>query len=151
MASVNLILLEDVENLGLAGDNISVSPGYARNYLLPRGKATKATPGALRQVAARKQKIEARRKQDKEAAELIAAKIAETEISIPMQAADDEQLFGSVTERVIADAFAAQGIEFDHHKIQLPAHIKQLGMYEVEVQLHPEVEAKAKVWVVRAA
>ena len=110
MAQVKLILLDDVENLGLAGDEVTVSPGYARNYLLPRGLAAKATPGIMRIVASRKAQIAARRALELADAQALAAKLAEVEISIAMQATEDDQLFGSVTPRMIADELA--GLEF---------------------------------------
>ena len=149
MAQVKLILLDDVENLGLAGDEVSVSPGYARNYLLPRGLASKATPGIMRIVESRKAQIAARRAQELSDAQALAAKLAEVEISIAMQATEDDQLFGSVTARMIADELAAQGFQIEHSRIKLDPPIKLLGSYEVEVKLHAEVIAKVKVWVVR--
>ena len=96
MAQVSLILLDDVENLGLAGDEVHVAPGYARNFLLPRKLAAKATPGALRLVESRKAAIAARRAQELENAKALAAKLGEIELSIAMQATEDDQLFGSV-------------------------------------------------------
>jgi large subunit ribosomal protein L9 len=150
MASTKLILLEDVENLGLAGDEVSVAPGYARNYLLPKNLAAKASPGTLRQLAARKEKIEEQRKLEMEKSKVIAASIEKAEITIQMQASEDDQLFGSVTDRVIADKLNEMGIEVDHNQIKLENHIKELGMFDVPVKLHGNVTATAKVWVVRA-
>lgn len=150
MALVKLILLEDVENLGLAGDEVSVAPGYARNFLVPKGLAAKATAGTLRVLAARKEKIEAHRKQELEAARALAQKVAEADISIPMQAAGDDKLFGSVSARNIADKLAELGIHVDHLKFKLEEPIKQLGKFEIDVKLHHDVTAKVKVWVVRA-
>ena len=149
MAQVTLILLDDVENLGLAGDEVSVAPGYARNYLLPRGLAAKATPGILRLVESRKAQIAARRAQELADAKALAEKLAAVEISISMQATEDNQLFGSVTSRMIAEELAAQGYEIEHSRIKLDPPIKTLGSFEVEVKLHAEVIAKVKVWVVR--
>ena len=149
MASVKLILLEDVENLGLAGDEVKVAAGYARNYLLPKDLATQASPGALRRLAARKEQIEAARAKAVAAAEAMAAKINEAEVKITMQASEDDVLYGSVTDRVIADNLAAAGIEVDHNAIKLEDHIKELGSYEVPVKLHKDVSATVKVWVVR--
>jgi large subunit ribosomal protein L9 len=150
MANVKLILLEDVENLGLAGEEVNVAAGYARNFLLPRGLATKATKGTERMLAARKEKIEKQRAAELDAAKALAAKVAETEISIPMQASEDDQLFGSVTARSIAEKLAENGIEVDVQRIKLEEPIKTLGSYEVEVKLHADVAAVVKVWVVRA-
>ena len=149
MAQVKLILLDDVENLGLAGDEVTVSPGYARNYLLPRGLASKATPGIMRIVESRKAQIAARRAQELADAQALAAKLAEVEISIAMQATEDDQLFGSVTARMIADELAAQGYKIEHTRIRVEPPIKLLGSYEIDVKLHAEVTAKVKVWVVR--
>ena len=148
--AIELILLEDIEDLGKAGDKVNVAPGYARNYLLPQGLAEKITPGALRQIEARRERIEAKRKQELEAAQALAAKIEETEISIPMQAGDDEQLFGSVTTHLIADALKEQGIEVESRKIKLESPIKELGLFNIAIKVHSDVEAAAKVWVVRA-
>jgi large subunit ribosomal protein L9 len=148
--SVELILLEDVEQLGNPGDEISVAPGYARNYLIPKGLAKKLTPGALRQIASREERIVEKRKQDLENAQALAAKIAETDLTIQMQAGEDERLFGSVTSHIIADAFVEAGLEIEHQRINLEDPIKELGMFPVEIKLHKEVIATAKVWVVRA-
>ena len=148
MAHVKLILLDDVENLGLAGEEVQVAPGYARNYLLPRGLAAKATAGTLRLVESRKTLIAARRNQELADAKALAAKLACIELSIPMQATEDEQLFGSVTARMIAETLAAQGVTVDHSRIKLDP-IKTLGTFEVEAKLHSDVVATLKVWVVR--
>lgn len=149
MANVKLILLQDVEHLGLAGEEISVAAGYARNYLVPRKLASHSTPGALRVLAANKEKIEAKRRADLSAARELAEKIAEVEISIPVQASDDNRLFGSVTARTIADKLAENGFKIDYQRIQLEEPIKELGKYEVPVKLHGDVVANAKLWIVR--
>ncbi|UDQ99219.1 50S ribosomal protein L9 [Lentisphaerota bacterium WC36G] len=149
MASVKLILLEDVDNLGLAGQEVRVAAGYARNYLIPKDLATKASAGALRRIEARKEQIEAARKKALEAAEALAAKVNEAEVSITMQASEDNVLFGSVTARMIAEKLAEQDINVDHNAIKLDDHIKELGNYEVVVKLHSQVTATVKVWVVR--
>ena len=101
---MKLILLQDVEDLGLAGEEVHVAPGYARNFLIPKKLATVASTAALRQLAANKEKIEAKRKADLEIAQSVAEKINTTELVIPMQASDDNHLFGSVTERIICEA-----------------------------------------------
>ncbi|MBQ9804500.1 MAG: 50S ribosomal protein L9 [Lentisphaeria bacterium] len=149
MANVSLILLDDVENLGLAGDEVKVAPGYARNYLIPKKLAAKATPGTLRLIESRKAQIAARRAAELEAAKALAAKLAEVEISIAMQATEDDQLFGSVTPRMIADELTAQGFEIAHNRITLDPPINMLCSFEADVKLHSEVAAKVKIWVVR--
>lgn len=150
MANIKLVLIEDVENLGNSGDEVSVAPGYARNYLLPNGMATKATTGTLRMIASKKEKVEQNRKVEHENAKTLATKIAETEISIQMQASDDDQLFGSVNARNIAEKMAEAGIVVEYQRIKLDEPIKKLGMYTVDVKLHADVVANAKIWVVRA-
>lgn len=148
MAHVKLVLLDDVENLGLAGEEVNVAPGYARNYLLPRGLAAKATRGTLRLIESRKALIAARREQELVDAKALAAKLAGIELSIPMQATEDEQLFGSVTARTIAETLSAQGFAIDHNRVKTEP-IKTLGTFEVEVKLHHDVAATLKVWIIR--
>ena len=149
MAQVSLILLDDVENLGLAGDEVHVAPGYARNFLLPRTLAAKATPGALRLIESRKAAIAARRAQELADAKALAAKLGEVELSIAMQATEDDQLFGSVTSRMVADELAAKELKIEHSRITIEPPIKTLGSFEADVKLHAEVTAKVKIWVVR--
>jgi large subunit ribosomal protein L9 len=150
MPQVKLILLEDVEDLGLAGEEVNVAAGYARNYLLPRNLAAKATPGALRVLESRREKIEEQRAAELVKAKELIDKIAALEISIQMQASNDDQLFGSVTDRVIAEKMAELGVEIDHNRIKIAEPIKTLGEYTVEIKLHQDVATTAKVWVVRA-
>ncbi|OGV33431.1 MAG: 50S ribosomal protein L9 [Lentisphaerae bacterium GWF2_45_14] len=149
MASVKLILLEDVENVGLAGAEISVSSGYARNFLLPRKLAAKASPGALRAIEARRGKIEENRKVELAKASEMALKFANSEVVITMEAADDDQLYGAVNARMIAEKLAENGIEVPYQKIKLDKHIKQLGSFEVEAKLHPQIKTMIKVKVAR--
>ena len=149
MAQISLILLDDVEKLGLAGDEVHVAPGYARNYLIPQGLAAKVTPGMLRLIESRKAQIAERRAKALADAKEVAAKIGEIEISIAMQATEDDQLFGSVSARMVAEELAAQGYKIEHNRIIIEPAIKALGGYDVEVRLHAEVMAVVKVWVVR--
>ena len=148
--NVELILLQDVENLGLAGEKVSVAAGYARNYLIPRGLADKATPGVLRVLAANKEKIEAKRRDELVAAQATAAKLMETVIEIAMQASDDNQLFGSVTARNVADALVKAGFQIEHTRVLIESPIKSIGEVTVQVKLHHDVTADLKVNVVRA-
>ena len=145
---VTLILLDDVAKLGLAGEEVVVKAGYARNYLIPQGLAAKATPGILRVVESRKAMIAERRAKELADAKAMAEKMAEVEISITMQATNDDQLFGSVTARMIADELAKQGFAVEHTQVKVEP-IKTLGSFDVEVRLHADVAATVKVWVVR--
>ena len=149
MAQVSLILLDDVEKLGLAGDEVHVAPGYARNYLIPQGLAAKATPGTLRLIESRKAMIAERRAQALADAKAAAEKLAAVEISIAMQATEDDQLFGSVTARMVADELNKIGFAVEHSRITIEPAIKTLGGYDIDVKLHAEVSTTVKVWVVR--
>lgn len=151
MAHVKLILLQDVEDLGLAGEEVHVTAGYARNYLIPRGFATIASAGVLRQLEARKEKIEAKRKADLEAAQALSAKIATLDITIPMQASEDGHLFGSVSERTIFEKLASMDVKVNINKIRLDAPIRTIGEFKVDIKLHQNVTAVATVKVVGAA
>ncbi len=150
MASMKLILLQDVEDLGYAGEEVSVAPGYARNYLIPRKLASVATTAALRQLAAHKEKIEAQRAAELEAAQTLAAKLQEFAVELHLQASDDGHLFGSVTDRMIADAIAAHGVTLSHQRIHLDSQIRSCGEYVVSVKLHQKITVDVKVNVVRA-
>ena len=147
---MNLILLQDVEDLGLAGESVHVAPGYGRNYLIPKGLAAPASAVALKQIAAQKEKIEAKRKADLEAAQALADKIAAMVIQIPMQASDDNHLFGSVTERMVAEIYAANGVKVEHQRIRMDKHIRSLGEYTINIKLHQEIIANGKIVIVRA-
>ena len=149
-ATMNLILLQDVEDVGLAGDSVHVSPGFGRNFLIPRGLAAPASAGALRQLEAQKEKIEAKRKADLEAAQALAAKIAGMSVEITMQASDDGHLFGSVTERVVCEAYAAKGVDIEYQRVRMDQHIRSLGEYDINIKLHQDVIATGKIVIVRA-
>ena len=149
-AHMNLILLQDVEDLGLAGETVNVAPGFGRNFLIPRGLAAPASKVALRQLEAQKEKIEAKRKADLEAAQALGAKIAETPVEIQMQASDDDHLFGSVTERIVCEAYAAKGIQIEYQRVRMDKHIRSLGEYEISIKVHQNVMAAGKIVIVRA-
>ena len=150
MAQVNLILLEDVEQLGLAGTEVHVAPGYARNFLIPRGLAAKATPATLRMLAARQEKIQQRRAAELAAAQELAGKLADVALSISMQAASDDQLFGSVTSRMVADELKKLGFAVEHTQVKLEEPIKMVGSFDIALKLNQGVPATIKLWVVRA-
>jgi large subunit ribosomal protein L9 len=144
------ILLEDIKNLGQAGDVVNVASGYARNFLLPKKLALKVSKGAMRQFEAKREKIEAKRAEELKEMQEISAKIEKLEISIAVNVGEDEKLYGSVTSHNVAEEITKLGVAVDHIQIKLDGNIRELGVYDVSVKLHPEVVAKAKVWVVRA-
>lgn len=146
---MDVILTQDVENLGGMGDAVSVAPGYARNFLIPKGMAVVATAGHRKMVAEKMRQAVSRESNLKADAEAVAAKLGELSCTLTVQAGDDDKLYGSVAVRDIVEAFKTQEIELDSQQILLEEPIKQLGVYNVPVKLHAEVQVTAKVWVVK--
>lgn len=148
---MKIILRENVEHLGTVGEIANVRDGYARNFLIPRGLAYYASPKAIRMLDSEKKHYEARMAKLKTEAELIAAKLADTQVSITMQVGEEGRLFGSVTNQMIAQELTDKGFNIDRRTIVLDEPIKSIGEFEVIVKLHPEVHAPLKVWVTSAA
>jgi len=146
--ATEVILMADVANLGAEGDVVTVSDGYARNYLFPRKLAAPVTEATRRRLAKIRIEREAARRMQLEKARELAARLAKVSCTIPVKAAENEKLYGSVTAADIAEALKKQDIEIDRHCLVLDSPIKALGIYDVKVKLHPEVETSIKVWVV---
>lgn len=147
--TTKLILLQDVEKLGKAGEVITVKDGFARNYLLPKRLALSATAQNLKAVEVeKKRRVEAQEKEKGEAQRL-AELISHTSCTIAVEAGRDEKLFGSVTSIDIQKALETEGILVDKKKVELKEHITQIGIYQVPIKLHPEVTANLKLWVVK--
>lgn len=146
---MKVILIKDVNNLGKIGDELTVKDGYARNHLLPKKEAIEASPGALKVLAQKKNQAIRRSNKLKEECVLIAGKIAEISCTISMEAGEEDKLFGAVTAEMISETLMTEGIEIDKRKIVLEEPIKAIGVYTVEIRLHPEVKAEARVWVVK--
>jgi large subunit ribosomal protein L9 len=145
------VLLKDVEDLGEAGDAVDVSPGYLRNYLVPRKLAQPATAASLEEAQKRRERAEAREAQAAERADETAALLGKTVLTITHQAGADGKLFGSVTSNEIADAIqAARGLKVDRRKIQLEEPIRETGTFMVEVEVGGGVIAKVKTIVAEA-
>jgi large subunit ribosomal protein L9 len=146
---MQVILLADVDRLGKKGDSVKVAGGYARNYLIPKRLALLDTP-ANRNAHVNMQKVEkVRLTRQKRDAEIVAAQLERVSLTAVVQAGEDDKLFGSVTSKDVADLLSKEGYEMDKKKILLDEPIKRLGVYTVGIKIHPEVEAKIKVWVVR--
>jgi large subunit ribosomal protein L9 len=146
---MKVVLRQDVEHLGHTGDLLDVADGYARNYLVPRGLAMKATKGAVAQANAMRRSRSARDARDRAAAEDLAGRLGAATIRVGVRAGEGGRLFGSVTSADVADAVRAQAeIEVDRRSIELPEPIKELGAAEVPVRLHPDVTAALHVEVV---
>jgi len=148
---MKIVLRDDVENLGRKGDVVDVADGYARNFLVPRGLAMKATKGVVAQAEAMRRNRAAKEARDVEAAHAQAAQLEGARIEITARAGEGGKLFGSVTASDVADAIQAQrGIEVDRRRLGLDEPVKELSEVEVTVKLHSDVEATVTVAVVAA-
>ena len=148
MSTTKIILRQDYENLGEIGDVVDVKSGYARNFLIPRGIAYRATGGALRAVEAEKRTWEATQSRLEDEARIIAEKLESVSITIAMRVGEGDRLFGSVTAPMIAEELATQGHSIPRRSIQIDDPIKTLGMFDVPVKLHKNVTTSLKVFVV---
>jgi large subunit ribosomal protein L9 len=146
---VKVVLRSDVEALGKKGDLVDVADGYARNYLVPRGLAMRATKGVVAQAAAMRRNREVREGREREAARELASRLASTRVEVKARAGEAGKLFGSVTSADIADALAAQtGVTVDRRALHLDEAIKELGAHEVPARLHADVTVTVGVDVV---
>jgi large subunit ribosomal protein L9 len=146
---VKVVLRADVETLGNKGDLLEVSDGYARNYLVPRGLAMRATKGVVKQAEAMRRNRAARDARDREAAQAIADQLSGRRIEVTARAGEGGRLFGSVTTTDVATAVQTQvGVEIDRRHLSMSEPLKKLGPAEVPLRLHPEVEVALAVEVV---
>ena len=145
---MEVILREHVEHLGARGDVVKVTPGYARNYLLPRKLALAVTDNNKRQIDREKKLAEVKDLEDQRAAEAVAERIGQLEIEIGRRVGDNATLYGSVTSADVAQALKDKGFEIDKRKIQLPDPLKALGDSIVPIKIHHGVVAQVKVRVV---
>ncbi len=146
--AVEVILTEDISTLGNAGEVVRVRPGYARNYLLPQGKAMLATKGRVRELEHKRRVIEEKIRKEIGGHELVAKRLEQTELEFQVLAGEEGKLFGSITNADIAGRLGEQGIKLDRRKIELSEPIKQLGEYKVTLKLHREVSTQIRVKVV---
>ena len=146
---MQVILRDDMENLGKSGEVVNVRPGYARNYLLPRGLAIKATATDVARVEHEKRVIAARTAKLAKESQAEADKLSKVSVSIPRAVGEEDKLYGSVTSRDIAEALQEKGVTVDSKKIHLAEPIKALGDFEVTVKLGRGVNATIKVAVVK--
>jgi large subunit ribosomal protein L9 len=147
---MEVILREAVEKLGHPGDVVKVSPGFARNYLLPRGVAYEATPGNLKRIAQEKGRLEAAENTRRSAAQELANKLEPISLTFSARVGEEGKLFGSVTSGDIAAQLETQGVHIEKRMIDLHDPIRALGVYKVPVKLHADVKAEIKVWVIKA-
>jgi large subunit ribosomal protein L9 len=146
---MQVVLLERVDKLGQMGDVVTVKDGFARNYLVPQGKALRATKGNLAHFERRRVQLEAANLKRRDEAQRLAEKVDGRSVVIIRQAGEAGQMYGSVNPRDIAVAFTEAGVTIERQQVQLPAALKTLGIHQVRIRLHPEVHAVVTVNVAR--
>lgn len=145
---MQIILTQDVANLGKAGELVNVKPGYGRNYLIPQGLAVSATAGNVNRLEHERKQIERKVAKEKATAQSIADRLNGMTLQFERSVGEDEKLFGSVSNRDITEQLKKAGIDIDHRKVELEHPVKALGKYEVPVKLGAGVVAQLKFWVV---
>ncbi len=144
---MKVILQEDVNKLGSRGEVKNVADGYARNYLIPKGLATEATPKALKELESKQHIIQRKENEELEKMKAIAGKLEEKQVTLKARVGEAGKLFGSVTSKDIAEKLEEEGIRVDRRKIDLEDPIRGLGVYNVPIKLHPEVAVEIQVIV----
>ncbi len=145
MSDTKVILTEEVRGLGNRGDIVSVSAGYARNFLLPKSLALAATPGNVKRLEQQRKRYDVRMAKEREQAEVIAKSMDGLTITLRKKAGEHDALYGSVTTAELAEALVAKGITVDRRRIELGEPIKRLGSHTVKVKLHHDVVATVTV------
>ena len=146
---MKVILLQDVKKVGSAGAAVEVKDGYARNYLIPNKLATLATAGAIKAFEAKKKKTAKDEEKNKKSAITTAEALSKISLTITVESGLNDVLFGSVTSESILHALRQEGVQIDKTSIVIKEPIKKLGIYSVEVKLHPEVKQEIRIWVVK--
>lgn len=146
---MQVILLKDVDRLGNMGDVVKVKDGYGANFLIPRKLAKRIGRKSIKFLEDEKRKLTLRLKRLKQKAEGLKEKLSNISCTIAMPAGEDEKLYGTITTEMIKEAYGKEGIDIDKKQIQLKEHINKLGVYNIDVKLHPEVTANIKLWVVK--
>lgn len=147
---MEVILRQAVENLGKPGEVVKVSNGYARNYLLPHGVAFEATPGNLRRIQQERDRLEAAENERRDAAQGLATKMEQVQLTFSARVGDEGKLFGSVTSADISQQLELQGFHVEKRQIDLHEPIKALGVYRIPIRLHADVKPEIRVWVIKA-
>ncbi len=148
---MQIILLERVEKLGQMGDVVNVRPGFARNFLLPRGKALRATKDNVAYFEGQKKVLEANNLKTKQEAEKLAAKIKGVTVAVIRQASEGGQLYGSVSARDIAEAVSNKNVKVDRSQVYMDRAYKMLGLFPIKIILHPEVSVEVRLNIARSA
>lgn len=146
---MRVVLREDIDKLGRRGEVRDVAPGYARNFLLPKGKALPATDGNMKRVEQERRRYAVLQAKEKEDAAAVGRRLAGVSCTIVRKVGENDQLYGSVTASDIADYLEKEGIAIDKRRILLEEPIKALGIYTIPVKLHADVQGEVRVWVVK--
>ena len=146
---MKVILRQDYNKLGNIGEVVDVKDGFARNFLIPRSIAFRATEGNLKALEQEKKQLARKEEKVVQDSEKLAAQLGSVSLTITMKVGEDDKLFGAVTSQMIADSLSEKGYSIDKRIVELEEPIKTLGIFEVPVKLHTKVSAKVKVWVVR--
>jgi len=148
MKTIDLLLLDNVDNLGIVGDVVKVKPGYARNYLVPHGLATVPTPGAIKALAEKRAEMEAQMKKVAAAQESLIEKIDGYELTIQRAANEQGVLFAGVSQHDIAEALQQAGFDIEDRFVRIGEQIKRLDSYQIPIVINKELKAEIKLWVV---
>ena len=144
---MKVILKEDVESLGKTGDTVSVSDGYARNFLIPKGLCIEASNKNVKVLEHERKLIEKKLERQREQAKTLSEKLKAVSVTIPMKVGEQDKLFGSVTSKDIEKALAARGVDVNRRSIMMEEPIRSLGEFRVKIKLHPEVFSEVSVIV----
>jgi len=147
MANIKLLLNESIKNVGRVGDVVEVSPGFARNYLLPKGLAVQPTPQNVKRIEARRKEIERMEREHRAQQETMIKQLATVEVTLERKANERGNLFGSVTATDIAKALAAQGFNIQPGDVNLPGRLDRVNTYTVQIKFHDDLATDLKVWV----
>lgn len=146
---MKVFLRADIDRLGKLGEMVNVAPGYARNYLIPKKLAYLATSGNLKRIEFEKRSAAQQAEHEVEEARKQAEKMKDLSLTFQVKVGEEEKLYGSVTAADITEEAAKHGFEIDRRRVLLEEPIKQLGVYTIQVLLHPQVNAEVKIWVVK--
>lgn len=146
---MKIILKETIDKLGKAGEIVEAKNGYARNFLIPQGKAVAASAANMKVYEQERAAIQRKVAKEVEAAQALADQLNKVSITATIQVGEEDKVFGAVTNQTIADLLKEKDFDIDRKKIILEEPLKALGVYEVPIKLHSEVEAQIKVWIVR--
>lgn len=145
---MEVILTDDVPNLGEMGDIVEVADGYGRNYLIPEGLATQATAGKKAQIEHKRTQIEQQKEEQRAAAREVLEDLDGISISVPANVAESDRLYGSVTSRDVAEVLQQQGFEVEYRDVLMTEPFRELGIYKVPIKLASGINAHVRVWVV---